>query len=219
MRDDADLRVAVVRGTGEKAFSAGADIREFRERRIPADRAGVYNDVLADALAGVMACPVPVLAMIRGLAVGGGCELAAACDVRIASADARMGIPIGRLGVTLGEVEARAVGRLIGSARLKDLVFTGRLISADEAFALGLVDRVVPVESLVEVTSQMAEAIVSAAPVTIRATKLVADLHGRPAAGQDAAALARLTAAAYDGDDLKEGVDAFLDNRAPRFRQ
>jgi enoyl-CoA hydratase len=214
---DDDLRVVILCGTGRRAFSAGADIREFAERRMPARRAEVYNEVLADALTAVMGCRIPVLAMIRGLAVGGGCELAAACDLRIASDDVRIGIPIGRLGVTLGEVEARAVGRLIGSARLKDLVFTGRLVDAGEALSIGLLDRAVPAQSLVEATSHMVEAIMSAAPVTIRATKLVADLEGSPASGDQAVALERLTSAAYDGEHLKEGITAFLDNRAPRF--
>lgn len=212
------LRVVVVRGAGEHAFSAGADIREFPERRMPADRAAIYNRTLADALGVVMRCPVPVLAMIRGLAVGGGCELAAACDLRIASDDARFGIPIARVGVTLGEVEARAVGRLIGSARLKDLLFTGRLLDADEAFSIGLVDRVVPRERVVEVTIEMADAIATAAPITVRAAKVAADLEGLPPTPEQADELAALTAAAYDGDDLKEGVDAFLNGRPPRFR-
>jgi enoyl-CoA hydratase len=215
---DENLRVVVVRGAGERAFSAGADIREFPKRRIPADRAAVYNRSLADALSAVMRCPVPVLAMIRGLAVGGGCELAAACDLRIASDDARFGIPIARIGVTLGEVEARAVGRLIGSARLKDLLFTGRLLDAEEAFSIGLVDRVVPRHRVVEVTIEMAEAIAAAAPITVRAAKVAADLEGLPPTPEQADELAALTAAAYDGDDLKEGIDAFLNGRPPRFR-
>jgi enoyl-CoA hydratase len=213
-----DVRVVVLRGAGRRAFSAGADIREFPERRMPLDKALVYNEVLAAALTALMTCPVPVLAMIRGLAVGGGCELAAACDLRIASDDARVGIPIGRLGVTLGEGEARAVRRLIGSARLKDLLFTGRVLDAHEALSIGFLDRVVPAERIVGATVEMAEAIASSAPVTIRAAKLVADLDVATPAAEQVAELATLAAAAYDGDDFKEGVDAFLTHRAPRFR-
>jgi len=216
---DRALRAVVVRGAGERAFSAGANIEEFPELRTSAGTALDYNRAISAALEGVMAFELPVVAMVRGLAVGGGCELAAACDLRIAAADARFGIPIGRLGVTLGPAEARALMRLIGPARLKDLVFTGRLVDASEALAMGLVDRVVPVEELPAATAEIVSAIVSSAPTTIRATKLVAELSGRPLSPHDADRLARLTIEAYDGADLKEGVAAFLERRAPRFGQ
>jgi enoyl-CoA hydratase len=213
------LRVVVIRGGGERSFSAGADIREFPKRRATADRAQIYNGAVAEALSAVMACSVPVLAMIRGLAVGGGCELAAACDLRIAAEDARLGIPIGRLGVTLGATEARALVRLIGSARLKDLLFTGRLLDAQEAAAIGLLDRVVPVERLTDVIVEMAQTIASAARVTIRAAKLVANLEGAPPTRAEKAELMALDARAYGGEDLHEGIEAFLNRRPPRFTQ
>ena len=97
-----DLRVVIVRGAGDRAFGAGADISEFPEQRLDVEAALCYNASIAAAISAVQSIPVPVVAMIGGLAVGGGCELAAACDVRIASSDSRFGIPIGRLGVTLG---------------------------------------------------------------------------------------------------------------------
>jgi enoyl-CoA hydratase len=214
---DGDLRAVVVRGAGERAFSAGANIEEFPALRMSADAALDYNAAVSDALEAVMAFELPTVAMVRGLAVGGGCELAAACDLRVAAADARFGIPIGRLGVTLGPSEARAIVRLIGPARLKDLLFTGRLIDATEALAIGLVDRVVPVEELPAATAAVVSAIVSSAPTTIRAGKLAADTSGRPLSPHDEDVLARLTRDAYDGADLKEGVAAFLERRPPRF--
>ena len=213
------LRAVVVRGAGERAFSAGANIEEFPELRLSADVARGYNEAISRALEAVMSFELPTVAMVRGLAVGGGCELAAACDLRVAAADARFGIPIGRLGVTLGPSEARAIVRLIGPARLKDLLFTGRLVDAAEALAMGLVDRVVPVEELPAAIAEIVTAIVSSAPTTIRAGKLAADTSGRPLSRRDEGALARLTREAYDGADLKEGVAAFLERRAPRFGQ
>src|SRR5262249_19588810 len=139
--------------------------------------------------------------------------------LRVAAADARFGVPIGRLGVTLGPSEARALVRLIGPARLKDFLFTGRLVEAEEARAIGLVDRVVPVEELADATAEIVEAIASAAQTTIRAGKLAIDASGRPLSQQDEETLARLTHEAYDGADLKEGVAAFLERRQPRFGQ
>lgn len=217
LADEQGLRVVVVRGAGERAFSAGANIEEFPELRTSAETARVYNDAISRALEAVMSFALPTVAMIRGLAVGGGCELASACDLRVASADSRFGVPIGRLGVTLGPSEARAIVRLIGPARLKDLLFTGRLVDAEEAWAIGLVDRVVPVEDLADATAEIVKAIASAAPTTIRAGKLAVDTSGRPLSQRDEETLALLTCEAYDGTDLKEGVAAFLERRPPRF--
>ena len=214
---DRDLQAVVVRGAGERAFSAGANIEEFPALRMSAEAALDYNAAISNALEAVMGFELPTVAMVRGLAVGGGCELAAACDLRIAANDARFGIPIGRLGVTLGPSEARAIVRLIGPARLKDLLFTARLVDASEALAIGLVDRVVPVEKLAAATAAVVSAIVSSAPTTIRAGKLAADTSGRPLSQHDENVLARLTREAYDGADLKEGVAAFLERRPPRF--
>ncbi len=211
------LRLVLVRGAGDKAFAAGADISEFPELRLSAADAQSYNRVIGDALNAVAALPLPVIAVVHGLAIGGGCELAAACDVRIASTDARLGIPIGRLGVTLGYVESRVLVRLIGPARLKDLLFSGRLVDAGEAMAIGLVDRVVSPAELEEAVAAMVQSIVSAAPITMRAAKLVTDMCDRPLGEADVHLLTDLTLAAYDGSDLKEGVAAFLEKRRPQF--
>lgn len=212
-----DLRAVVVRGAGPRAFGAGADIAEFPVARTTAAAALGYNEAVAATLRAVGAAPVPVIAMVHGLAVGGGCELAAACDVRVAATDARFGVPIGRLGVTLGPVEADALARLVGPAGLKYLLFSGRLVPADEALRLGLVQRVVPPADLVAETVGLVEAIRAASAVTMRAAKVVADMCGRPLDARDTERLTRLAIEAYDGDDLKEGVAAFLAGRPPRF--
>lgn len=212
-----DVRVVLVRGSGDKAFAAGADISEFPQLRLSAAAARGYNQTLADALQAIAALSLPVIAVVHGLAIGGGCELAAACDVRIASTDARLGIPIGRLGVILGDVESRAVARLIGPARLKELLFSGRLVDAEEALAIGLVDRVVEPAELEDAVSALVRSIVRSAPTTMRAAKLVTDMYDRPLDEADARTLAKLEQAAYDGPNLKEGVAAFLEKRRPEF--
>ena len=214
---DGALRVVVIRGAGGKAFSAGADIAEFPERRMTAAAAFEYNRCIARALDGVISCPAPVVSMVAGLAVGGGCELAAACDVRIASDDSRFGVPIGKLGVTLGHTEARALARLIGPGRLKELVFSGRLLDAAEASAAGLVERVVPRAALHEETAKLVASIVAAAPTTIRSVKAVTEMVARELTPRDVEYLTGLTLTQYAGPELAEGVAAFLERRPPRF--
>lgn len=217
MDSNPDLRVIVLRGAA--AFGAGADIEEFPEKRMTATDAATYNEAVAAALTAVQEVSVPVIAMVRGLAVGGGCELAAACDVRVASSDARLGIPIGRLGVTLGYTEARALVRLVGASQLKRMLFEGQLLDAQEAVRIGLVELVVDDENLEVRTSDMVTTILQSAPVTIRAAKAVADMCARPLTAKDTEQLIRFTVEAYPGADLREGVEAFLARRRPQFGQ
>jgi enoyl-CoA hydratase len=212
------LACVVLRGAGQRAFGAGADIHEFTTTRTSADTAIGYNEAIATALRRVADLPVPVIAMIGGLAVGGGCELAAACDVRLAATTARFGIPIGRLGVTLGYTETEMLVRLIGPAMLQYLLFSGELIEAAEALRVGLVQRVVEPDELPDETATLAQRIRSNAPVTMRAAKAVTRMAGRPLTAHDTELLTRFTVEAYGGPDLKEGVEAFAQRRSPRFR-
>ncbi len=211
------LRAIVIRGVGDRAFSAGADIKEFPDVRLSVEDAIGYNEAISAALNTVQSVSVPVIAMISGLAVGGGCELAAACDVRIAGSSARFGIPIGRLGVILGYTEANALSRLIGPAELKYLLFSGALIDAQEALRIKLVQQVVPNAELIERTVALLEAIRTSSPVTIRAAKVVADMCGRTLTTADTEALTRMTVEAYGGPELKEGVAAFQQGRQANF--
>lgn len=211
------LRAVVVRGAGPGAFAAGADIKEFPATRMTAAAATDYNESIARALRAVAAVPVPVVAAVHGLAVGGGCELSAACDVRIATADARFGIPIGKLGVILGHTETNAVARLIGPAALKYLLFSGDLIPAAEAHRIGLVQRVVEPGELSDAVTGLVSRIRGQSAVTMRASKLVANMYGRPINESDTELLSRLTVEAYEGPDLWEGVAAFTERRVPVF--
>lgn len=211
------LRAVVVRGAGDKAFSAGADISEFPAQRLTADQARRYNGAIGSALAGMSTLPVPVVAMIDGLAVGGGCELAAAADVRIVTANSRFGIPIGKLGVTLGLTETRAVSAALGRANLLYLLLSGRLIDARQAADWGFAQRVVGRDSLVEEVAGLLAAILDSSEVTVRAAKVTTNLSEDLGVGDDHPALALLHDQAYDGSDLKEGVAAFLQGRSPRF--
>lgn len=214
-----DLRVVVIRGAGSEAFAAGADIKEFPHTRMTASAATDYNESIAEALRAVQSLQVPVIAAVHGLAVGGGCELAAACDIRIATEDSRFGIPIGKLGVILGYTESTAVARLIGPAALKYLLFSGRLIPATEARDLGLVQHLVPGGELGAEIADLVHRIRSSSATTMRAAKVVADMVGRPLTAADTELLSRLSIEAHEGDDLKEGVAAFTERRLPVFNK
>lgn len=212
-----DLRAVVLRGAGHAAFAAGADITEFSHTRMTAVDAANYNESVAACLRAVTAIPVPVIAAVRGLAVGGGCELMAACDVRIAADDARFGIPIGKLGVTLGLTEADTVARLIGPAALKYLLFSAELIDVEQAACWGLVQKVVAAGDLADATATLVGQICRQSAVTMRAIKVVANMHGRALTAADTDALIRFGVEAYEGADVREGVSAFNERRPPRF--
>lgn len=217
LADETELRAIVVRGAGGKAFAAGADIKEFPETRMTVADATGYNEAVAASLRALTAVPVPVIAAVRGLAVGGGCELAMTCDVRIASEDARFGIPLGKLGVILGFTEAEAVARLIGPAALKYLLFSGDLVDVTDAAHWGLVQKVVAPADLARATAELVAKICRQSAVTMRATKVVANMYGRPLTGADTDALIRFSVDAYGGADVREGVAAFSERRPPRF--
>jgi enoyl-CoA hydratase len=214
---DPDLRAVVLRGAGDKAFAAGADIKEFPDTRMTARAAADFNESVAAALTALVAVPVPVIAAIRGLAVGGGCELSTACDVRIASDDARFGIPIGKLGVILGFTEADTVARLIGPAALKYLLFSGELVDVTEAARWGLVQMIVAPDALADATARLVGQICRQSAVTMRASKAVANMHGRALTAADTDALIRFNVEAYEGADVREGVAAFSQGRPPKF--
>ncbi|MGM7778708.1 enoyl-CoA hydratase/isomerase family protein [Arthrobacter sp. KNU-44] len=217
LRDDPAVRVVIVKGAGGRAFGAGADISEFPAQRLGTAAADRYNAAIAVALQAIQSVPFPVIAMIDGLAVGGGCELATACDVRLASNGSLFGIPIGRLGVTLGLTETRAVAGLIGAANLKYLVYSGALATADQALAWGLVQKVVETGELSAETARLAWNIVESSEVTMRATKQVTALAADPAVTDGHELIRELHAQAYEGNDLREGIDAFLTGRTPNF--
>lgn len=213
---DPSVRVLVVRGAGTKAFGTGCDIKEFESERM-GPSAVSYNEELARGLRALDELPIPVVAMLRGLTVGAGLQIAAACDVRVAAQDLRTGIPVGRLGVVIGMTEANVLVRALGAAELKHLLFSGRLLNADDALRVGLVQQIVPVADLVAATAELVGNIVANAPTTMRTSKILADMVGQTLAAADTEALTRASFDGFCGDDFAEGVSAFLDRRSPEF--
>ena len=212
---DAAIRVFVVRAAGE-AFAAGTDIRQFTGFASGADGIAYERrlDAVIDRLERVA---VATIAQVQGVAAGGGCAIALACDLRVCTPGAKFGVPIARtLGNCLSAANYARIVDLVGPARTKDLLFTGRLADVAEAQAAGLVTRMAEPDEIDAVVRALAETIAANAPLTIRATKEAirrTALQRRP----DAAAADDLIAACYGSRDFREGVAAFLAKRKPRF--
>jgi enoyl-CoA hydratase len=212
---DAGIRALVITGAGEKAFAAGADIRELASLSPAAARAhSAFGQQVMDH---VQHLEKPVIAAINGFALGGGCELALSCTLRVAAETARLGQPEINLGLIPGFGGTQRLPRLIGMSRALDLLLTGRTVSAHEAHELGLVNRVVATGELLSTASAMAAEIASKPPAAVRAIleAVSSGLDVPLVRGQQMeSALFGLVA---DTADAKEGTRAFLDKRAPRF--
>ena len=214
---DPSVRVLVLRGAGGKAFVAGTDISQFQTFTSKQD--GIDYEQRLDAVVDRLeAVAKPTIALVDGVATGGGCALAAACDLRVCTPASRFGVPIARtLGNCLSAANYARFLDLIGPTRLKDLMYTGRLLSADEAVSAGLVNRIAEPDDINGVVRELASAIAANAPLTIKATKeMIRRIHAhrRIAAveGHD------LIGMCYTSTDFKEGVEAFLAKRPPKWK-
>ena len=211
---DASLRVLVLRGAGGKAFVAGTDIGQFQSFYDRSD--GVkYEERLDRVLDRLERVTKPTIAQVQGVAAGGGCAIAFACDLRVATPDASFGIPIARtLGNCLSAATCARLLDLMNPGVAKDLLFTGRLIAGEEAKSLGLVNRLVPADDLDRAVRALATEIAANAPLTIRATKeLIRRVlaHRRLPAGADT----DIVEMCYTSRDFREGIESFLAKRKP----
>jgi enoyl-CoA hydratase len=215
---DPEVKVIVLRGAGEKAFISGADISQFEERRASAEANESYRSVAQRAFDSLRDAPKPTIAMIRGYCIGGGLAIALCCDLRIAADDARMGIPAAKLGLGYGQDGVKRLLDLVGPAYTKEILFTGRNYFAEEAWQIGLINRVVPVDALEDDARATAEAIGGNAPLTIAAAKLAVNETLRPPAEQDLDAVQAAVERCFDSDDFAEGRKAFAEKRKPVFK-
>ena len=214
---DASIRVVVLAGAGGKAFVAGADISRFKDERQEAEAVAVYQAATDKAYETLRSVPVPTIAMIRGYCIGGGTAIAVSCDLRIASENARFGVPAAKLGLGYGPKRAKPLVDLVGPAFAKEIYFTGRQLDAREALGMGLVNRVVPDEKLETTIAEMAGAIAENAPLTVRSTKLTVNELMKDTTDRDLAACEAAVAACFASNDYREGQAAFMEKRKPRF--
>jgi enoyl-CoA hydratase len=216
VRSRRGVRCLIVTGAGDKAFVAGADISAMRDMRLEQARAFARAGHMAlDALE---ALPVPVIAAVNGFALGGGCELALACDFIYASEKAKFGQPEVKLGVIPGFGGTQRLLRRVGSARAKELIFTGATLSAEQALAMGLVNRVLPHAELMRAVRETAQAIAAAGPLAIaEAKRVLRDGEGRFLRDANLLEIDGFSGC-FETEDQKEGMTAFLEKRTPAFK-
>lgn len=212
---DETVRCVVLTSAGGKAFSPGADIAEFGTERADVAQATAYGGLMHDAMGAIGRCPHPTLAVIHGICVGGGLELAAMCDLRICGASSRFGVPINRIGVVMAYPEIEALIGLVGRATALEILFEGRVFGAEEALQKGLVNRVVPDEQVAAEGAATARRIAEGAPLVNRWHKKFARRlsDAAPLSPQEQAE----GFATFGTEDFREGVRAFLAKEKPRF--
>jgi enoyl-CoA hydratase/carnithine racemase len=213
--DEDNLRCVVLRGAGDKAFAAGADIAEFATERANAAQAKGYGELIHHTMQAVVQCKHPTVAMIKGACVGGGLEIAACCDMRICGESSRFGVPINKLGLTMGYGEMAGLLALVGRAVALEILLEGRVFDAAEALQKKLVNRVVPDDQVESEAYAMAQRIAAGAPLVARWHKqfierLAVRVDIPPAEWDEGFAC-------FDTADYREGVAAFLAKRKPCF--
>ena len=217
LEQDERVRVVILRGAGDAAFVAGADISEFHEQR-SGSSAVSYDADSGRAFAALANFRKPVLAMIRGHCIGGGVALALTADLRYAADDAVFAIPAARLGLGYHMSGLAALANLVGPSRAKEIFFTARRFDAAEAHGMGLVNGVLPAGELEKQVRETAERIAGNAPLTLRSVKRILREIAEEPAKRDQAAIDASIAACFESEDYREGVSAFLEKRAPRFK-
>ncbi len=214
LSEDAEARVIVITGAGDRAFVAGADIGEFADRSVAEQRQAMSGESIFQA---VWNCPKPTVAMINGYALGGGCELALACDIRIAADGARLGQPEVNLAIIPGGGGTQRLPRLVGYGQALRLILSGTLIDATEAAAIGLVDQVVPAGELRQRTIELAKGMAAKSPVALAAAKAAVRAAFELPLSGGLAHERELFLACFASDDKREGVAAFLEKRPAEF--
>jgi len=215
IRKDETVRVVVITGAGEKSFIAGADISEF-EGKTPFTQRNLFQE--RTLFNSIDTFPKPVIAMINGFCLGGGCELALACDLRIASEKAKLGQPEINLGIIPGGGATQRLTRLIGEGKAMEMILTGEMIDAPTAFNLGLVNHVFAPEELESKTLEMANKIAEKSPIALQMAKEAVRLASRSNLDEGLRREVDLFAICFSSEDKEEGVRAFLEKRKPVFK-
>lgn len=214
---DNEVRVVIMRGAGEVAFVAGADISEFKQaRKGPA--AQEYDEANGRAFAALAALDKPLIAMVHGFCVGGGVAIALTADMRYSADDGQFGIPAARLGLGYSMAGIETLINVVGLSNAKEIFFRARRFSADEALRMGLLNAVFPKAELETRVLEIAHEIADNAPLTVRAAKLATQELMRPSDKRDREKVADAIATCYASDDYAEGVAAFLEKRKARFQ-
>jgi len=216
--NDPDIRVMVMKGSGDKAFVSGSDISEFKDKRSTPEQAAEYQKAGADLDACFDKIQKPLIAMIHGVCLGNGLGTALKCDLRISSDTAMFGIPAARLGLVYNYPGVKRVVDLVGASRAMEMIFTARRFTAQEALQINLVNEVVPFERLEARVREIAALIVENAPISVRAGKLMVKEAMKDAQARDMALCEALVKEGLSSEDFKEGRTAFMEKRRPQFK-
>ncbi len=215
LRKDETVRVLVITGAGEKSFIAGADITEF-EGQTPVTQRDLFHE--KTFFNTIEQFPKPVIAMVNGFCLGGGNELAMACDLRIASENARFAQPEINLGIICGGGGTQRLTNLVGEGRAMEMILTGDMIDAQTALKFGLVNHVHPVDELESKTMELAEKIAEKAPIALQLSKEAVKFASRSNLDEGLRREVDLFAICFSTEDKQEGVAAFLEKRKPVFK-
>ena len=213
---DNEVRVVVLTGAGDKAFVSGADISQFEKQRSTAETVAHYDEVGEKAQTRLKEFDKPVIAMIRGYCLGAGVNIASVCDLRIASEDARFGIPAAKMGLGYRAGSMKQLVDIVGPAFAREIMITARQFSAAEAKEMGLVHKVVPVPELEKTVREYCEMVAGNAPLTMRAAKRIIREVGKTT--YDVAACKAWVKECFDSEDYAEGRTAFMEKRKPVFK-
>lgn len=215
---DPEIRVVMLQGAGEKAFISGADISQFGERRNSPEAQAEYNRATDLGYKAVLDCPKPTIAKIRGVCMGGGLGLAANCDLRFCSDDAKFRMPAARLGLGYAFDGIKRFAELVGPANTSDLFFSARIFGAADALQMNFVSKVLPALEIEAFVHGYCEMVTQNAPLTVAASKrAIMELRKAPA-DRDTAAVAKMVEACFASADYKEGRTAFMEKRIPDFK-
>jgi enoyl-CoA hydratase len=214
---DNEVRVVVLTGAGTKAFVSGADVSKFDSERASIDAVRAYNAKSDAAYSSIYEFPKPTIAMIRGYCIGGGLGLATCCDLRIAADNSRFAVPAARLGLGYGYVGLKRLVDIVGPAFAKEIFFTARQFDAQEAHAMGLVNRVVPATELEGSVKAITDMICANAPLTIKAVKFTVGEIVKDESKRNVARSNELVEQCFASRDYSEGRSAFMEKRKPVF--
>lgn len=215
LKHDEAIRVLIITGAGDKSFIAGADISEFVGKTAVEQRKIFQEKTLFNS---IESFPKPVIAMINGYCLGGGCEVALSCDIRVASDKARLGQPEINLGIIPGGGGTQRLTRLVGEGKAMELILTGEMIDAQTALSIGLVNHVFPHEQLREKTLEMASKIAEKSPIALQIAKEAVKIASRSNLDEGLRREIDLFSICFSTEDKEEGVKAFLEKRKPVFK-
>lgn len=212
---DSSVGCIVFTGAGEKSFAAGADIKQLSKKTA---MDALNNSSMKEVYDAIESCAKPTIAMVNGFALGGGCELAMACDIRIVSSNAKIGLPELNLSIIPGAGGTQRLARIVGKGKALEMILTGKIISAEEALQCGLVSEVVEINELKDKTKEYAEQILSKGPLAVQLAKLTVNM-GTETDIKTGLMIEKLSLAVlFNSEDKNEGTNAFLEKRQPDFK-